>query len=140
MPLPRKPDWPSLLHGYLMDHARAKFAYGTFDCCRFAGGAIEAMTGQRLGAVFDGVYTTRRQAFDAVKAYCGKPSVAALAEKFAAEYGIAEIPVKLAQRGDVVLHGASLGIVAMHGTEFLAVNANGLWRVPLAKASRAWRI
>lgn len=140
----RKDGWQSALSAYLLGCAHMPFRYGSLDCGLFVSGAIEAMTGIDVVPGLRGSYGTRAEAFAAVKSLCGNVTMAALADTLTAAHGMPEIPVLLAQRGDVVRlrHGrsASLGIVAMHGTEILTPYAAGILRLPLSHATRAWRV
>jgi hypothetical protein len=142
--LTRSSSWQSSLSQYLVACARQPFRYGVMDCGLFIAGAISAMTGLDVAAPLRGTYTNRREAFAAIKALCGKPTMEAIAEYLANAHGIPEVPVLCAQRGDPVLlrHGrtSSLGVIAMHGTEILTPCKDGLFRLPLSHATRAWHI
>lgn len=136
------------LDRFLLDHAHAPFAYGRFDCCLFVADAIHAMTGTDIAARFRGRYHSRKSAHQAIKTYCGKPSVRTLIERAATEHGMPAIPVSCAQRGDLLLlkraKGYSLGILALNGRDALVMRRVGIWRLPLAElgsqACSAWRV
>lgn len=140
----RKEDWQTLLHDYLSSHSQTRFQYGVMDCCLFVADAVLAITDTDLAAAFRGRYASRKAAFAAVKSYCGRPTVEAIAECVCAEHGVPEVPVPFARRGDMILIGeasrSTLGIVALHGQEVITVSKEGLWRLPLSLAKRAWRI
>jgi hypothetical protein len=142
--LERLPDWQSRLSAFVVANSARRFEYGAFDCGLFVAGAIEAMTGVDVAGELRGKYRRRGEAFRAIADLCGRPTMAAAAEFFAARWGCCEIPVGLAQRGDAVQlkrnRAAALGIVAMHGTEILTPYRDGLLRLPLEHATRAWRI
>ena len=91
-----------------------------------------------------GKYTNRTEAFAAIKALCGSPTMEAVAEYLARDHGIPEVPVLSAQRGDAVVlkkgRASTLGIIAMHGTEILTPFKDGILRVTLSLATRAYRI
>jgi hypothetical protein len=114
------------------------------DCGLFVANAIEAMTAIDVAEPLRGTYSNRREALAAIKALCGRPTMEAVAEYLSSKHGIPEIPVRCAQRGDPVMlrrgRTSSLGIVAMHGTEILTPYKDGLLRLPLSQASRAWHI
>ena len=114
------------------------------DCGLFVANAIEAMTAIDVAEPLRGTYTNRREAFAAIKALCGQASMEAVAEYLAKQHGLPQVPVLCAQRGDPVMlrHGrtSSLGILAMHGTEILTPYKDGLLRLPLSHATRAWHI
>src|SRR5206468_3406892 len=96
------------------------------DCGLFVAGAIEAMTGVDVAAELRG-YRNRTQAFDAIRKVCGRRRMDSIADHLAARFGIAEIPLAFAGRGDAVqFRTGRLGIVAMHGTELLTPYKDGL--------------
>lgn len=141
--LHRKPTWQILLDLYLRSRSRAKFRYGSNDCCLFACDAVQEMTGTDIAAAFRGKYASRDEAYRAIQRYAGKPSVEAIAEKIAEEHGMPEANPLNAQRGDVVLitrpRDYSLAIVGLRG-EFLAASRQGYEIVPMRLAIRAWHV
>jgi hypothetical protein len=139
--LQRKPDWQSALSEYVIACAQQPFRYGAMDCGLFVAGAMEAMTGVDVAAELRGKYTNRTQAFEAIRRACGRKSMGAIADHLAAKFGIEEVAILSAWRGDAVQSRTGrLGIVAMHGTEILTPAKFGLLRLPLEHAVRAWRI
>ena len=142
--LTRKPNWQSELSEYLCAVASMRFQYGRLDCGLFVADAIEAMTGVDTVRTLRGAYRNRTEAFTAIRALCGRATMEAAAVYLTAHYGLPEVPVLSAQRGDVVQlrHGrrSSLGIIAMHGTEILTPYRLGILRLPLSHATRAWRV
>jgi hypothetical protein len=140
----RLPDWQSRLSEYLTSCARTCFKYGTLDCGLFVADAIQATTGVDVADPLRDKYRTRTEAFAAIKVLCGKASMEAVAAYLAARHGIQEVPVLCAQRGDAVVLGkgsrSALGIVAMHGTEILTPYKDGILRLPLSHALKAYRI
>jgi hypothetical protein len=140
----RKEGWEAALSDYLLRAAVMPFSYGRQDCGLFVAGAIEAMTGLDVIPLLRGRYSGRREAFAAIRALCGKPTMEAVATYLAGIYGFPEVPVSFARRGDPVQlrqgRRASLGLVAMYGTELLTPFAGGLLRLPLSYATRAWRV
>ena len=141
--LTRLEHWPSALSDYLLRTEGVRFRYGVQDCGLFVAGAIHAMTGVDVVANLRG-YDNRKEAFKRIAALCGHPTMEAVSVHLAALYGIPEVPVLCAQRGDAVMlrsgRRSSLGIVAMHGTEILTPYRDGLLRLPLSHARRAWHI
>jgi hypothetical protein len=140
----RLPDWQSRLSEYLTRCAHTPFKYGSLDCGLFIAGAIEAVTGVDVALPLRGNYTTRTEAFAAIKALCGVPTMEAVAEYIARKHGIPEVPILCAQRGDAVVlkhcRNSTLGIIAMHGTEILTPYKDGILRLPLSLATRAYHI
>ncbi len=142
----RRGDWQSRLSDYLVAVARRPFKYGDLDCGLFVAGAIAAMTGVDVARDLRG-YSSRREAFARIRGMCGRPTMAAAADHLAAQFGIREVPVAMAQRGDAVLLSRArdprctkLGLVAMHGFEVLIPYRDGILRVPRSLAVRAWHI
>ena len=142
----RLPEWQSRLSDYLTQCSHTPFKYGKLDCGLFTTGAIEAETGVDVVLPLRDKYTNRLEAFAAIKALCGSPTMEAVASYLAREHGFPEVPVLCAQRGDAVVlksgQRSTLGIVAMHGTEILTPYKDGILRVPLTQAqvTRAYRI
>ncbi len=143
MKLTRKPDWQTALDCFLVAHRQTQFLYGRMDCCLFVCDAILAMTGVDVAAPFRGRYASRKQAMRIVEAFTGRASVAAIAELMCSDHGMPEVPLRSAQRGDVVLIERrcdySLGVIDL--TSRLAVPAEtGFLRIPLTQGCRAWRV
>lgn len=139
--LSRRPDWQSALSAYVVACANQPFRYGAMDCGLFVAGSIEAVTGVDVAAELRGTYSTRTQAFEVIRSVCGRKSMGAIADHLASKFGIEQVGVLRAGRGDAVQSRTGrLGIVAMHGTEILTPARHGLLRLPLEHAARAWRI
>lgn len=139
----RFPDWPRRLQVFLNERRQCRFSYGSFDCCLFVCDAIRAMTGVDVADSFRGTYHSRRQARSALTELCGYPSVEVVAEQITKQHSMKEVPIAFAQRGDVViiprLLGHSLGLVGLNGEEIL-VAGDGVTKLSLSKAVRAWRV
>jgi hypothetical protein len=141
-PLRRHEDWDLRLHAYFELKRRRKFRYGQQDCCRFAVFGVLAMTGVDL---MEGVarYRTKEGAELAIQAI-GGGDLEAAAEAIAQKFEMPEVPVAMAQRGDVVLmdtdRGPALGLVDFDGRHVLASGPLGLVRVAVADCRRAWRV
>jgi hypothetical protein len=116
----RVQDWPERLAAFIEGRRHAPFAWGTHDCAMFGGSAIEAQIGTDPFAAFRGRYTTEEEA-DAITSPAG--GFEALLAATLAEFGAAECPPALAQRGDV-------GMVRVGNTEALGVIMGGLVAVP----------
>jgi len=129
-----------MLSAYLLRCYAQPFQYGVMDCGLFVAGAIEAMTGVDVARELRG-YHNRAQAFASIRQVCGRRNMTAIADHLATQFGIAEVPLLMAGRGDAVqFRTGRLGLVAMHGTELLTPYKDGLLRLPLNQAVRAWRI
>src|SRR5438309_482850 len=104
-------NWQSALDALLVQHAAERFKYGSWDCCLFACDAIFAMTGTDPAGAFRGRYHTRAQARQLIHPFAER--IAAIAR----QNDMPEVPVSMAQRGDLVMLqgecGLSLGIVSL---------------------------
>ena len=123
----RLPDWRTRLSVHIAAHRIRPFAYGEHDCATFAAGAVQAVTGSDPAAGLTG-YTTRAGGLRRLRRNGLEDHVAFVASRFA------EIPVALAQQGDLAVieaaGGLSLGVVC--GAFVLApTRPSGLAVVPL---------
>lgn len=131
----RRPDWELRLWAYLaVADARGAIDFRTWDCARFAAGAIEAVTGTCV-------------AVEMFKRYRAAPGAARL---LAAGGGLqalvcttlgAPVSALAARRGDVALIGrdgdAALGVVL--GAQVAVLAPAGGWRAErLDRATCAW--
>jgi hypothetical protein len=132
----RRPDWPERLAAYIEACRRKPFAWGRFDCCGFVAGGVKALTGRDPMAAWRGLYTTEAEAL----ALLGVGGLAAAVAEGMAGIGAQEVPVPLAQRGDVVVlelpAGSSAGLC--DGSHAFAAGPAGLTRLPMSLAVRAW--
>lgn len=166
----RLAGWPSRLAAFLDVARRRVLDWGTFDCCLMAADAIRVQTGVDVAASFRATksgrrrYTTAKGAVTALRRYLnrdpvtgqygdwqGRPMgdlIEALAERIADQHGFAEVPVLMAQRGDVVLvdagadadgqAGRALGVCI--GARVAVLGLDGFGYVPLRGCLRAWRV
>lgn len=159
----RYDDWPERLTAFIEGRRRVPFIWGINDCGAFACSAVEVMTGVDLRAGL-APYSDIESARVAMGG-----GLEQFAEQIAAQFGIEQISVKFAGRGDLALHtslgGIVLGVVSMAGTEILApgidragispeipaivedgdtteyhYEQSGICSLPLLSCSRAWRI
>ena len=137
--MPRRPDWQSAFDEFLVANRATPFVWGQWDCCLFVCDAICTMTGVDPAARFRGAYASAREARRMMRA-AGAGSLAAMVEAITSEHSMPEVPVRYAQRGDVALIGCTLGLVALNGRDVVVPSSRGLWRVPMARAVRAWRV
>ena len=135
----RVSDWAGKLGAFLSERQFDAFHYGRWDCCLFVCDAICTMTGVDPAARFRGAYASAREARRMMRA-AGAGSLAAMVEAITSEHSMPEVPVRYAQRGDVALIGCTLGLVALNGRDVVVPSSRGLWRVPMARAVRAWRV
>jgi hypothetical protein len=132
----RKQDWQLRLSAFFAAQRKAGFVWGTADCCMFAAGAVEAMTGEDFAAAHRRSYSTPEGA-DALLGKLGglrAVVVAALGDP---------VPAEAAGVGDVVLidvAGAE-GLAICNGSSVLAVAPDrGLVALPLRVIRAAWKV
>ena len=137
-------DWPERLLTVLSE--AGPFRWGQCDCVLFACDAMMASIGQDLGQRFRGKYKTALGAARQIKWY-GGGGLEVAAEKMTRDEDIEEVPVKFAQRGDVVLMDLSAeesvagpALAVCVGTEIAFIGPNGLGFAPINRARRAWAI
>lgn len=133
----RQPDWPARLHAYIERRRRMPFRWGVHDCCQFARRAAEALRGTDPAAAL------------ALKPYRSSSGAAANlrrlggAEALPGLCGLAEIRVKLAQRGDLVCTDDARGRPALGvcvGAESAFPGDQGLVFIATLACRRAWRV
>jgi hypothetical protein len=144
----RKEDWPELLDAAIRDRSSIAFAWGANDCILFSCSVIEAMTGIDPAASLRGTY---KDAFGALAAVTstGATTLSGMVSTLAGQQGLKEIPHKMAQRGDLVCFTQEstnpafdvvFGIVGHCGKDAVCVSDEGLKRISVLKAVKAWRV
>lgn len=136
----RLPDWRSRLAAFLAVDPGKKFAWGENDCfLGLVAPAVEAMTGQDIGAPFRGTYDTAEGARKVLEAAGFSDLADALASYFP------EIHPSRMHIGDIAVIpsdadgvGAGLGLVI--GERIMALSPSGQGSVRLLRASRAFRV
>lgn len=131
----KRETWKANLRSYLAAQADAPFAFGSVDCGAFAGGAVEAMTGDNPHAAVAGKYKTMAGALRALKRLGHEDHIA-----YAASL-LDEIDPLYAQFGDIAVvqgdDGPALGVVVGAHIEVRTPAGRGV--VPLTDAVRAFR-
>lgn len=125
-------NWPHALAEYLRARQTMPFEWGVHDCAHFAAGAVQAITGEIPAFPR---YKTQRAA---LKLIAQKP----LRDR-AGELLGPEIPVLMAQRGDIVMvidpvNGPSLGVC--FGENSVFTSREWLIQVPTAECWCAWSV
>jgi hypothetical protein len=137
-------NWPTLLDEFLAERKQTPFCYGKHDCCLFAADAVLRMTGVDMAKNFRGTYHDAFTARRELRKTTGSGSIGEVAGWLCELHKVREIPVPMAQRGDVVVllqEGAqALAIVTLAGTEAIAPGEHGLVENPIFRCTRAWRI
>lgn len=124
--------WDAALSDYIASKRDVPFEYGVNDCCVFATGAVEAITGEDKFAEFRGKYDSLKGSIRALK----EIGEGDLESTFDARFPV--IPIASAQRGDLVLLDDSVGVVAGRFAWF--VSDDGLERVPMSYWEKAWGV
>jgi hypothetical protein len=132
-------DWPRALALFLEEKRNEPFAWGVNDCCTFVCDWLAILTGVDPAADFRGKYSDALGAKRVLKKRGGLEAIALRAAK---RWGWAPVPVREAQRGDLVLCEMPEGLAA--GVCFGAVaafaGAVGVVTQPMTKCRRAWRV
>lgn len=130
--LERASNWDQRLSDYIASKREAPFVYGENDCCMFAAGAVMAITGIDPVAEFRGKYRSLAGSVRALKEIGSGDLESTMDSKFQ------EIPIGMAQRGDIAFFDGSLGVV-MDGYAWF-VSDDGLERVPRSMWDKAWSV
>ena len=128
----RASDWEAALSEYINVMRHAPFEYGVNDCCMFAAGAVEAMTGVDAMSEFRGKYDSALSAAKALRDIGAGSLEATIDAKFS------EVAISQAKRGDIALFDDSLGIVS--GSFAWFVSDDGLERVQRADWQKTWSV
>lgn len=128
----RKTTWEAELSDYISSKRGEPFEYGVNDCCMFAAGAVEAMTGVDPMEEFRGSYSDLRGSLKALKDIGEGSLEATLDSKFE------EVEIGRAQRGDLAFFDNSVGVVS--GSFAYFVSDDGLERVPREFWEKCWRV
>lgn len=130
----RLPDWPQRLSEFIESRRHAPFVWGGNDCCRFAAGAVRAMTGTDPMAGY--CYRDEREARALIEGAGNIESL--LCERL----GVPLPAVAHAMRGDVVIadldHGPTVGVLL--GRMAAYAGDTGVLLLPWQYARAAWRI
>jgi hypothetical protein len=133
-------------HQFLLDRAKAPFAWGSNDCALFAADGIMAICGVDIADDFRGKYDSQSSAFALIHSVCGGSTVADAAAHCAAKHNLPELKYPLmAQRGDLVIatngDGSPIaGLIHLNGRHIVSVSEKGLVLLPITSVTRAWRV
>jgi hypothetical protein len=129
---PRLPDWEDRLCLFIESRRDVPFAWGSHDCALFAADAVAALTGADFGAPFRGQYDDAAGAAAALRTFGGGTLVRTF------DRHLKRRPVALAQRGDLAMAQASIGVVM--GDHALLIGDLGLERIARADWQRCWAV
>lgn len=135
----RRGDWHSRLNAFIDEVKRKPFDWQTHNCGEhFAFGAVEAMTGEDIGATYRGRYQGAAGAVRVMK----NDGFDDLGDLLASH--LPEKHVSRARLGDLVAipddspFGFTLGIV--NGESVLVLGETSMGVVPITKATRAFAV
>lgn len=130
----KHPDWHNRLITVIRAAEERPFLWGEHDCCLFAADCAQAMCGEDFAADWRGTYENETGAKKAILRAGGS------LEKVLSRY-LDEVPVKLAQRGDIavventgsrcagVIYGGAVWVPGESGLVSLRVTPLSVWRV-----------
>jgi hypothetical protein len=124
--------WEEALSDYISNKRDEPFQYGVNDCCMFAAGAVEAMTGVDPMEEFKGTYSDLRGSIKALKEIGEGDLETTLDSKFE------EVAISHAQRGDLAFFDESVGVI-MGGFAYF-VSDEGLERIPREMWEKCWSV
>ena len=127
----RLDNWPALLAKYFAEKKDKPFIWGENDCCRFADGAVIAITGQSMMTSFN--YANEKQALRLLKTR--------LEELTSKELGQSIKPA-FAQRGDVVLiqRGEMPALAVCDGSVWHGAGLTKMETGQMLEAICAWKV
>ena len=126
-------NWRQNLLDFLTEMRSRALNYGVWDCAIFVGGAAGAQTGVDYVGPWVGTYSDMTTGIEALnrKGYFNHIDIV--------RQTFDEVPIAMAQEGDIAVVGEALGIV--QGAHIYVLRERGgLGLVPLLSASTAFRV
>jgi hypothetical protein len=120
------------LSEYVLSKKNQRFEYGVNDCCLFAAGAVEVITGENSIPEFIGAYDSLKTSIKALKTLGSGTLEKTMDAKFT------EIQIGYAQTGDLAFHDGSIGVII--DADALFVSDDGLVRISRDKWTKAWSV
>jgi hypothetical protein len=124
--------WEDALSNYIATKRHDPFEYGVNDCCLFAAGAVEAITGKDPMSEFRGQYDSLKTSLKAIKDIGAGTLEATMDNKFP------EVAISHAQRGDLAFFNDSVGVVVGGFAYF--VSDDGLERINRSFWGKCWSV
>lgn len=124
--------WEDALSNYIVAKRHEPFEYGVNDCCLFAAGAVEAITGEDPMPEFRDKYDSLKTSLQAIKDIGAGTLEATMDEKFP------KMEIGQAQRGDLAFFDGSVGVV-MGGFAYF-VSDDGLERINRSLWDKCWSV
>jgi hypothetical protein len=124
--------WEDALSEYITTKRDEPFEYGLNDCCLFAAGAVEAITGEDPMPEFRGKYDSLKTSIKAINEIGAGTLESTMDGKFP------EVAISHAQRGDLAFFNDSVGVV-MGGFAYF-VSDDGLERINRSLWNKCWGV
>lgn len=124
--------WEDALVNYIAIKRHEPFNYGVNDCCLFAAGAVEAITGEDPMPEFRGKYDSLKTSLIAIRDIGAGTLEATMDGKFP------EVGIGNAQRGDLAFFDDSIGVVM--GSFAYFVSDDGLERINRSFWDKCWGV
>jgi len=124
--------WEEALSNYIITKRHEPFEYGVNDCCLFAAGAVEAITGEDPMPEFRGKYDSLKTSLKAIQDIGAGTLEATMDGKFP------EVAIGHAQRGDLAFFNDSVGVVVGGFAYF--VSDDGLERINRSFWGKCWSV
>lgn len=124
--------WEDALYDYMDMKRHEPFEYGVNDCCMFAAGAVEAITGEDPIPEFRGKYDSLKTSLQVIKDIGAGTLEATMDGKFP------EVEIGHAQRGDLAFFDGSVGVV-MGGFAYF-VSDDGVERINRSLWDKCWGV
>lgn len=124
--------WEEALSDYMAIKRHEPFEYGVNDCCLFAAGAVEAITGEDPMPEFRGKYDSLKTSLQVIKNIGAGTLEATMDAKFS------EVQISHAQRGDLAFFDGSVGVVM--GSFAYFVSDDGLERINRSLWDKCWGV
>lgn len=128
----RHHDWEKRLVAITEAHLNTPMVWGQSDCILTAADAVEAVLGDDPAKDIRGKYKSKTAAYRLIKQRGFKSVAEALSSQFE------EIPVALAQRGDLGVYEKTAGYFCEYG--FAVKGEDGLRFLPRTMAEKAFKV
>lgn len=139
----RTTDWRLKLSNFIVSHRLLDFDRATHDCVRFSADAVMAMTGVDLA---EGIRDKYHDDLSAAKYMKRSGGFLKIMEEQMARFGIEEIDVSRAKRGDLCyFHILEDGkgheaLAVSNGLFSITPGKHGLVQLTTSKANKVWSI
>lgn len=126
-------NWDLTLSAYIESSKSTVFEWGVNDCALWASRFVALITGSEHAVAWQGLYDTEETAAALMLAR-GFSGVEAIADSI-----LDIVPVKLAQRGDLILFAGALGICDGRKSYILTLE-QGMVSVLTTRCLKAWKV